>query len=308
MSVIATTPQCDEDLAGCNLSAPYAVAVGNEVDGISCEMLALVNLCVRIEMSGMVESLNAAVVAGIVLHAVAVEEHEPDAVKAKKGKKAAKQLAGTVLEEEEHEAAWSKTQRKSRRWADAVPVKIFTQPTKQPETLAVATIPSLAGSERHRILVLEEINSAFNVGMILRCAEAFGIHEVLRVMKNAADWLYVRTSMGAIFRLNISVMESAAAAISHCKRLGVRVIATTPHCDEDLAGLNFSDSCAVAMGNEAEGLSNELLASADLLVRIEMFGTVDSLNVAIAAGIVLHAMAVTGGVGIVKTGSILRTP
>merc|ERR1711896_107633 len=97
--------------------------------------------------------------------------------------------------------------------------------------------------------------------------------------------------MGAMFRLNLSVMESAAAAVSHCRRHGMRIIATTPHCDEDLAGSNFSAPCAVAVGNEAEGLSQELLAGADSRVRIEMFGTADSLNVAVATGIVLHAMA-----------------
>ena len=45
------------------------------------------------------------------------------------------------------------------------------------------------------------------------------------------------------------------------------------------------------MGNEADGLSRELLARADSCMRIEMFGTMDSLNVAVATGIVLHAIA-----------------
>ena len=71
----------------------------------------------------------------------------------------------------------------------------------------------------------------------------------------------------------------------------MQIVATTPHCDADLAGTSFADSCAVAVGNEADGLSRELLAGADSFVRIEMFGTMDSLNVAVATGIVLHAMA-----------------
>ena len=48
----------------------------------------------------------------------------------------------------------------------------------------------------------------------------------------------------------------------------------------------------MAVGNEAEGLSCELLAAADSRVRIQMFGMVDSLNVAVATGIVLHAMTI----------------
>merc|ERR1739848_135115 len=94
-----------------------------------------------------------------------------------------------------------------------------------------------------------------------------------------------------MFRVRLSVMESATEAISYCRQHGVRVIATTPHCDDDLAASNLSAPCAVAVGNEANGLSRELLAAADAFVRIEMFGTVDSLNVAVATGIVLHAVS-----------------
>merc|ERR1712048_608700 len=100
--------------------------------------------------------------------------------------------------------------------------------------------------------------------------------------------------MGAIFHLNLSVMGSAAEAISYCRRHGVRVIATTLQCDEVQAGSRFSDfsaPCALAVGNEADGLSRELLAGADSCLKIEMLGTMDSLNVAVATGIVLHAMA-----------------
>ena len=104
---------------------------------------------------------------------------------------------------------------------------------------------------------------------------------------------WVQSSFGPMFCLNLSVMESAAVALSHCWRHGAHVIATSPHCDEGLAGLDFSTPCAVAVGNEADGLlvSRELLARADSCMRIEMFGTMDSLNVAVATGIVLHALA-----------------
>ena len=98
-----------------------------------------------------------------------------------------------------------------------------------------------------------------------------------------------------MFRLDISVMESAAVAISHCRRQGVRIIATTPHCHEDLRTSNFSVPCAVALGNEADGLSGEMLAGADLRLRVKMLRTLDSLNVAVATGIVLHFMMTRSG-------------
>merc|ERR1739848_709251 len=98
--------------------------------------------------------------------------------------------------------------------------------------------------------------------------------------------------MGSIFHLSIYMMERAAAAISHCRRHGVRVMATTPSCDDALVGSNFAAPCAVAVGNEADGLSHELLAGADSRIRIEIFGMAESLDIALATGIALHAMAV----------------
>merc|ERR1712224_360270 len=100
----------------------------------------------------------------------------------------------------------------------------------------------------------------FNLGTILRTCEAFGIRQVLCVMQNNAARSYVRSSIGKMFRVNLTVLESAAAAISYCSVHGLRIIATTPHCDQSLAAANFSAPCAVAVGNEADGLSYELLA------------------------------------------------
>ena len=95
MRIIATMPLCNEDVAGSNfsnLSTPCALAVGNEEDGLSLELLAGADSCVRIELFGMVESLNIAVTIGIVLHATAVEEHKSDATEAKKRRKVAMTL------------------------------------------------------------------------------------------------------------------------------------------------------------------------------------------------------------------------
>ena len=117
-------------------------------------------------------------------------------------------------------------------------------------------------------------------------------------MQNVTSHLFshktIRSSMGAIFHLNLSVSERAAGAVSHCRGHGMQLIAAMPHCNEDLAGSDFSrffTPCAVALGNDADGLSLELLAGADACVRIEMFGKMDSLNVAETIAIVLHAVA-----------------
>ena len=146
--------------------------------------------------------------------------------------------------------------------------------------------------------MLEDIHDSFELGTILRCVEAFGIKGVLCVMQNVTSHLLsgktITSSMGAIFHLNLSVSEGTAGAVSHCRGHGMQLIAAMPHCNEDLARSDFPSfltPCAVALGNEADGLSLELLAGADTCVRIELFGIMESLNVAVTIAIVLHAVA-----------------
>merc|ERR1711879_371154 len=108
-----------------------------------------------------------------------------------------------------------------------------------------------------------------------------GVKEVLFILQNAVDRSQIQSSVESMFRPNFSFVEIAAKAILHCRRVGVRIVATTPHCHQNLDGASFSGDYAVALGNEADGLSRELLAGADSCVRIDMFGFVDSLNVAV---------------------------
>ena len=148
-----------------------------------------------------------------------------------------------------HDSAHSKRCGKA---VGTVPVKIFTQellrklhPAKQPDALAVAKISGLApvALGKSPTLILEEVHDSFNLGTILRCAEAFGIKHVLCVIQNAAARLFsprtLRSSMGAIFRLKLSMMENASAVILHCRRHGVHIVATPPHCDELVAWSNL---------------------------------------------------------------------
>jgi len=163
-------------------------------------------------------------------------------------------------------SAWNLAWWEERTSSAGLHVNIFTQKllkklhlTQQPDALAVANFPSLPPRSlaMGRMLILDEIHESFHLGTILRSAEAFGIMEVLCVMQNATARLFsretIRSSIGSIFHLNLSVMKSFAEAILYCGSHGVRVIATTSYCDEDLATANFSDfssPCAVAVGDE----------------------------------------------------------
>ena len=138
------------------------------------------------------------------------------------------------------------------------------------------------------LLVAEAIEKPGNLGTMLRTAEAAGAAAVV-VCDPATDPFnpnVVRASLGTLFSLPLVVADTTAA-IAGLRRLGIRTVATTPgastpHWEADLTG-----PVAVVVGSEQYGLSAAWLAAADRQVLIPMPGSVDSLNAAMAAGIVL---------------------
>jgi tRNA G18 (ribose-2'-O)-methylase SpoU len=149
----------------------------------------------------------------------------------------------------------------------------------------------LAGAAR--LLVVEGVNDVENLGALYRNAAAFGVQAVL-LDPTAADPLYrrvVRVSMGHVLRIPTARVAEAEwpAALG---RLGVEVIALAPAGDETLADVApaVHDRWAVLVGSEGPGLTGAALAAAHRRVRIPMAPGVDSVNVATAAAIALHAL------------------
>jgi TrmH family RNA methyltransferase len=142
------------------------------------------------------------------------------------------------------------------------------------------------------VLVAESIEKPGNLGTMLRTAEAAGVAAVI-VCDPTTDPFnpnVVRASLGTLFRIPLAIASTADAA-AWLRRHGVRTVATTPratrpHWETDLTG-----SVAVVVGSEQYGLSAAWLQAADLQALIPMPGSVDSLNAAMAAGIVLFEAA-----------------
>jgi len=138
-------------------------------------------------------------------------------------------------------------------------------------------------------VILDRVQDAGNVGAILRCAAAFGFHQVLALKGTAGLWSpkVVRAGMGAHFALRlIDAVEPAAL-----DGLAVPVIATSSHHGEWLHRATLPWPCAWAFGHEGQGLGDELASRAGVAVRIVQPGGEESLNVAAAAAICLHASA-----------------
>ena len=142
-------------------------------------------------------------------------------------------------------------------------------------------------------VVLDQVQDAGNVGSILRSAAAFGFVQVLALRGTAGLWSpkVVRAGMGAHFALRL--IESAS--VDDALALGVPMLATSSHQGDWLhqcvGPFALPWPCAWLMGHEGRGVQAGLLAAAQRCVRIAQPGGEESLNVAAAAAVCLHASA-----------------
>jgi RNA methyltransferase, TrmH family len=138
-------------------------------------------------------------------------------------------------------------------------------------------------------VILDRLQDAGNVGAILRCAAAFGFRQVLALKGTAGLWSpkVMRAGMGAHFGLHLIEALDAGAL----DQLAVPIIATSSHAGEWLHRASLPWPCAWALGHEGQGLGDELASRASVAVRIVQPGGEESLNVAAAATIRLHASA-----------------
>lgn len=149
--------------------------------------------------------------------------------------------------------------------------------------------------QSHRIVVLEDLVDATNLGAVFRGAAALGIDAVL-LTPRCADPLYrraVKTSMGAVFSMPYARFEKWPECFQTLQEAGfVRFAATPDPTAVDVASVVFPQRSALMFGSEGPGLSGEALRSADVHVRIPMDAGVDSLNVAAAAAVFFFALRV----------------
>ena len=147
------------------------------------------------------------------------------------------------------------------------------------------------------VLALEGIGNPDNVGGLFRTAAAFGVDLVL-LDEASGDPLYrkaVRTSMGAVLEMPFARVPDLPATIAALRSEGFTVVALTPDGSaatlDDFVSAATLDRVLLMLGAEGSGLSPDALAAATARVRIETTSRVDSLNVAVAAGIALSRVA-----------------
>jgi len=146
------------------------------------------------------------------------------------------------------------------------------------------------------VVAAESVNDHENLGALFRNAAAFGAAAVL-LDPTSADPLYrrsVRVSMGHVLRVPFTRAAPWPAALDRLRDEGFEVLALTPSADaDDIASVSRQARQALLVGAEGTGLSAAALAASDRRVRIPMAPGVDSLNVATAAAVALHALSRT---------------
>ncbi|WP_028841610.1 TrmH family RNA methyltransferase [Thermodesulfobacterium hveragerdense] len=140
------------------------------------------------------------------------------------------------------------------------------------------------------VVVLEEIQDPSNVGAIIRTAAAVGVACVFYT-KGTADPFSpkaVRASAGAVLHVPVIKFERLTELAEDLKKRGFGLTATVVKGGEELFSFSFPPKTALVFGNEAKGLSKEGMEVSDYRLTIPIVGKVESLNVAVSAGILLY--------------------
>lgn len=159
----------------------------------------------------------------------------------------------------------------------------------------IAVVEKPAGEETNIdyksdiFLLLDNIQDPGNMGTILRTADGLNLKQII-VSKDTADVFnpkVVRSTMGAIFRVKVIEVENLTKVIKEMKKRKINVYATDLQTDQNMYDIEYKKS-AIVIGNEANGISNEILEIADKKIKIPMTGKTESLNAAVAAGVILY--------------------
>lgn len=151
-------------------------------------------------------------------------------------------------------------------------------------------VADLAVSEGTLFAALYEPGNPGNIGTIIRTASAAGASGVILIGPSADpyDPVAVKASMGALFSVPVAAAESDAEFLAWAAAAGVTVAAASGRAALSCWDATWPLPMALLLGSEGTGLPADLLAAADLEVAIPMTGTAESLNLAVAAGILLY--------------------
>lgn len=180
---------------------------------------------------------------------------------------------------------------------DHLPIEITSravlQNISQTETpqgiIAIVNEKQNVGAKGSKILLIDRVQDPGNLGTMIRTADAAGFNAVI-LGQGTVD-LYndkvIRATQGSIFHLNI-IEGSLIEEILILKESGYKVFATALEEAVNYKEVSLSEKIALVLGNEGAGVQKDILEIADHIITIPIYGKAESLNVGIAAGILMY--------------------
>jgi len=155
---------------------------------------------------------------------------------------------------------------------------------------APADQKSSGGRTLPLFVICDRIQDAHNFGAILRCCDAMKVQAVIIGERSqvAVTPHVARASAGAVNHQTIVRVSTLTDAVSELKQHGVQIVAASEKAGHLLWDADLKGPTAVVIGSEATGIDTRILSLCDLQIAIPMFGGVNSLNAAVAAGILLY--------------------
>lgn len=140
------------------------------------------------------------------------------------------------------------------------------------------------------IVVLDGISDVRNFGAIARTCECAGVDAIVVPLKGGAalNGDAVKTSAGALLKIPVCREQNLTNAIKYLSASGIKIVAATEKATKNYTEASMSEPIAIVMGSEDEGVAPENIRICDEMVRIPMLGTIDSLNVSVAAGVLIY--------------------
>lgn len=139
------------------------------------------------------------------------------------------------------------------------------------------------------IVVLDGIQDPGNLGTILRTVDSVGLTQIVlsKTSVDAYNPKVVRSTMGAIFRVNIIESENLVETLKNMKKHKFKVVATSLGGDKNIYDMDYNKK-VIVIGNESKGVSKDIIDVSDMKTKIPMLGKTESLNASIATGVILY--------------------
>ena len=148
----------------------------------------------------------------------------------------------------------------------------------------------LAAIKNPFVLILDQVNDVRNFGAIIRTAEISGVDGIIIQNSSSApiNSDTIKTSAGAIFNIPICKVNHIKDAIYHLKSIDISIVAASEKANKNVYDVDFTKPVAVIMGSEDRGINKSIINLSDEVVKLPMYGKIQSLNVSVACGVFLY--------------------